>query len=281
MSTIDFGKVSKERFVDNLETGFVLFLNIQSIRSHHDQLAAFLASFENQPIALCLCETWLSDTDCLSLYKLPNYRPIISRTRKSQRGGGCAIFVHDSLEYKIVKYETELEILTIDIQSQRTLRLSVVYRPPSMNYDVFQEKFDLVIENLVSSKLSAIVCGKFNVDVLKNRTSSSHLEYMKSFGLHIRNNAPTRVTPTSASCIDHMFTTMDSEVHTLESNISDHYSLLIDTKIIFRKHNISQTWSWYRIFYQESDRTAKSRNDLQVFVCTPAKIEKSKFISTS
>ena len=34
-----------------------------------------------------------------------------------------------------------------------------------------------------------------------------------------------------------MFTTMDSDVHTLESNISDHYSLLIDTKIIFRKHD--------------------------------------------
>ena len=34
-----------------------------------------------------------------------------------------------------------------------------------------------------------------------------------------------------------MFITMDSDVHTLESNISDQYSLLIDTKIIFRKHD--------------------------------------------
>ena len=34
-----------------------------------------------------------------------------------------------------------------------------------------------------------------------------------------------------------MFITMDSDVHTLESNISDQYSLLIDTKIIFRKND--------------------------------------------
>ena len=128
MSTFDFGKVSKEMFVENLENGFFLLLNIQSIRSHHDQLAAFVASFESQPIALCLCETWLSDTDCLSLYKLPIYRPIIARTRESQRVGGCAIFVHDSLKYKIVNYGTEV----------------------------------------VSSKLSAMVCGDFNVGVLKN-----------------------------------------------------------------------------------------------------------------
>ena len=58
---------------------------------------------------------------------------------------------------------------------------------------------------------------------------------MKSFGLYIRNNAPTRVTATSASCIDHIFKTMDLDVHTLESNISDRYSLLIDTKMTFRK----------------------------------------------
>ena len=104
LSTFDFGQVSNERFVDNLTTAFVLFLNIQSIRSHHDQLAAFVESFENQTVALCLCETWLSDTDCLSVFKLTNYMPIISRTRNSQRGGGCAIFVRDSLKHKILNY---------------------------------------------------------------------------------------------------------------------------------------------------------------------------------
>ena len=54
--------------------GDILFLNIQSLRNHHDQLKVLIASLKWQPCVVALCETWLSDNDPLELYNLDGYK---------------------------------------------------------------------------------------------------------------------------------------------------------------------------------------------------------------
>ena len=47
----------------------VFFLNVQSLRSHHDQLKLLIESFQTKPALVALCETWLSDNDPIDIYE--------------------------------------------------------------------------------------------------------------------------------------------------------------------------------------------------------------------
>ena len=62
--------------------GDILFLNIQSLRNHHDELKVLVASLKWQPYVVALCKTWLSDSDPLELYNLDGYQKDILLTGK-------------------------------------------------------------------------------------------------------------------------------------------------------------------------------------------------------
>ena len=85
--------------------GDLFILNVQSLRSHHDQLKVLVASLNRQPLVIALSETWLSNNDPLNLYHLVGYQKGVSVNRQKSRGGGLAFFIknkinfsHDSLE---------------------------------------------------------------------------------------------------------------------------------------------------------------------------------------
>ena len=84
-----------------LESFFKYFLNIRSLRSHHDQLVIDINQLQQKPLIIALCETWLCDNDYLNLYHLDGYHPLISTHRKYQRGGGWAFYVHDDVKFQL------------------------------------------------------------------------------------------------------------------------------------------------------------------------------------
>ena len=49
---------------------------------------------------------------------------------------------------------------------------------------------------------------------------------LKAYDFQLRNFQPTRVTPESKTCIDHMILQKDLLTETIETTISDHYSVL-------------------------------------------------------
>ena len=69
------------------------FLNVQSIRAHHDQLSVLIESFDNKPALIGLTETWLSDNDPIGNYNLEGYDNIVCANRVNARGGGVAAFI--------------------------------------------------------------------------------------------------------------------------------------------------------------------------------------------
>ena len=72
--------------------GDSFFLNVQSLRSHHDQLKVLVASLNRPPLVIALCETWLSDNDPLDLYHLDGYQKGIFVNRQNSRGSGFFYF---------------------------------------------------------------------------------------------------------------------------------------------------------------------------------------------
>ena len=79
--------------------GDLFFLNVQSLRSHHDQLRVLVASLNRQPLVIAICETWLSDNDPLNLYHLDGYQKGIFVNRQNSRGGGLALFIKNKINY--------------------------------------------------------------------------------------------------------------------------------------------------------------------------------------
>ena len=94
----------EERHMGDLKDSFLYFLNIRSLRCHHDQLVIDINQLEQKPLIIALCETWLCDNDYLNLYHLDGYHPLISKHRKYQRGGGCAFYVSNGVNFQLNIY---------------------------------------------------------------------------------------------------------------------------------------------------------------------------------
>ena len=48
----------------------MLFLNIRSLRLHHDQLCVLVDSLKQKPLVIALYETWLTDNDFLDFFSV-------------------------------------------------------------------------------------------------------------------------------------------------------------------------------------------------------------------
>ena len=213
----------------DLKDSLLYFSKIRSLRCHHDQLVIDINQLEQKPLIIALCETWLCDNDCLNLYHLDGYHPLISKHRKYQRGGGCAFYVRDDVNFQLNSVEVNFECINISIvyKSVKT-NISVVYKPPQSKNEVFLNHFENYLLYLNALKANFLVCGDFNIDTLDCKPiSKSYINLIKSCGAHILKRDPSRITPTSSKCIDHLIANFNANVKTLDSTIFDHFFVIL------------------------------------------------------
>ena len=63
----------------------LLFINVQSLRSHHDQLCCQLETLKTKPAVIAVCETWLTDNDPIDMYFITGYQPLIVKNRNDKK----------------------------------------------------------------------------------------------------------------------------------------------------------------------------------------------------
>ena len=81
--------------------------------------------------------------------------------------------------------------------------------------------------------------GDLNVNIIGNqRNFFDYKNLLLSFDLEVQNIEPTRVTKSSSTCIEHIIAAEETQVTTINCNISDHYGLMCDLKIISEKQNV-------------------------------------------
>ena len=111
-------------------TESVFFLNIRSLRLHHDQLCVLVDSLKQKPLVIALCETWLTENDCLEMFQFEGYQKEVFTIRE-KRGGGVAFFVKTGVEFILQDLKSDLEYLAITVCSNLTkFKNCVVYGPP-------------------------------------------------------------------------------------------------------------------------------------------------------
>ena len=89
-------------------------------------------------------------------------------------------------------------------------------------------------------KYESFLFGDFNIDTLKDETINNLYEnILNAYDLAVQKSEPTRVTPTSKTCLDHFISSSPTDTITLKTTISDHYTILGKIPLKYHKTNES------------------------------------------
>ena len=155
-----------------------------------------------------------------------------------------------------------IESLFIDLNSKHNKKMvfGVVYRPPGQSEVNFIDDFAAVLSKINTSSHSCFIMGDFNLDLMKIGSNShvdNFLDVLHSYSLYPIIESPTRVTSSSASLLDNIFTNhgnctcMSSGV--LISDISDHLPIftILDSSFI-QKHKDNPTLTNKRVITESN-----------------------------
>ncbi|KAJ8713115.1 hypothetical protein PYW08_008419 [Mythimna loreyi] len=152
---------------------------------------------------LCFCETWLKPDRML--FNINNFS-VASAYNRLSVGGGTMILCNNSFRYKERKDITACsvdrlcEVACAEVEGRTFL---CVYRPPASNLTSFLIVIEEILNKLIKDSKLVFVCGDLNIDLLVNSPEKCKLlSLFSSFNLKCIFNEATRITPTSASCID-------------------------------------------------------------------------------
>ena len=102
----------------------------------------------------------------------------------------------------------------------------VVYRKPNTNLIEFQNSLIGVLEKFQIDKKQCILMGDFNINIhADNNDHDAFLTTLSCIGLHQIIETDTRITSTSSSLIDHVYTNKIENIvcsGTILTDISDH-----------------------------------------------------------
>ena len=178
-------------------------INIRSLVPVFDELTTFLVNFQ-RPVILGVTETWLGPAVSLSEVSVPGYSSY--RRDRDSRCGGVLVYVSYSCRswrrFDLESSDVEAVWVELRVVSHPVL-LCVVYRSPSSDAGVFNCIANM-LELANKENKEVILMGDLNVNLLGagSLVSASSL-IIEEFCL----TQSTRVTPTSESLIDVLFTT--------------------------------------------------------------------------
>ena len=128
-----------------------LHINIHSLPAKLEQLKLIISEIHKIKIRvhfILLCETFLNNNS-QALCNIDSYN-LVCKNRDS-KGGGVAIYVHDSLNFKerpdlSVNVQKEFESIFIEVkQTPRPIIVGEIYRVPNTNEAISIDRFITVI----------------------------------------------------------------------------------------------------------------------------------------
>jgi len=159
------------------------------------------------------------------------------------------------------------ESLFIEIHCKnRNIIIGTIYRPntpPKADIDVFIYTMQELQQHLNDQHLDTFILGDINIDLLsynKHNRTNEYLDGIFSAGFIPLITKPTRITPHSATLIDHIYTNRKPLATTsgiLITDISDHLGIFT----ILNKYNLK----YKQINKSTCFRRSFSANNIQYF----------------
>ena len=222
----------------------IALLNVRSIRNKGEFIADYV--FEHDIDILCLTETWLTPHDDSLVASLtPDGFTFHHLPRQGRRGGGVGIMLKSSFRVDMVKpwRAGSFECLELVFRGRivpSTLRLFVIYRPPSSGckatpFRLFLDEFSHLPEHVSIKQTGLLILGDFNVhygnvddknasDLAAILNDTNLQQHVKS-ATHYRDNILDLViTPVTGSVLTDV---------SVESLLTDHH--IIVCKLVSNK----------------------------------------------
>ena len=127
--------------------------NCRSVKANFEELN-FLIN-EKKPVAVSLQETFLKDSDKFNVkYHSCNFKNCNDNDKAS---GGVGVLVNNTVPHHLVKLDTSLQAIALNISLNKTITLCSIYLPPCLSINV--RKLDQLIDQLPKPLISS---GDFN-----------------------------------------------------------------------------------------------------------------------
>ena len=257
-------------------TNDILSLCHTNIRSMKQNLSAFenyMQLLDHQFTVIGFTETWLQD-DSHDLYGLKGYH-FIGNHRVNKTGGGVAICLKhhiDCTKRSDLSHISEdmesvfIEIVNDQMHTKKDIIIGVIYRPPNSDMGAFIEKLNELTESLKTERKVCYLLGDFNINLLNYETHAqigSFFDMLSSNGFLPLITRPTRVTATSATLIDNIFTNNLIDISSsfqglLVTDITDHYPVFhIDRQTCMKE---AEVFVYKRLF------SSKHKNDFTMLL---------------
>jgi hypothetical protein len=239
----------------------ILFQNIRSCKNKIHLLENITNSDSNLKI-ICLSETWITKQK-LDLLKLDEYVCASVFYREYHVGGGVCIFTGCDLEYierrDICNLSVELvfEVCCIEILKLNIIIINIYWPMRNRNSDTFFTSLENMLKILIKkdSQKNIMIGGDFNIDFLNKCHHQSNLStLMSTYNFTQQINEPTRVTSTSSTCLDLLFTNfnlknLNTDVKIYDYGLSDHKGIIVNIQCAPHK---SPTYYTKKRIYKEN-----------------------------
>ena len=131
----------------------ILQWNCRGLKPNFDEINLLLN--DHNPIAFCLQETFLKDSDTISFKKFNMFNHICTTGEKAS--GGVSILINRKIPHSSVSLNTTLQATAVKVTMHRELTICSLYLPPSLPID--SDKLDDLVKQLPSPFL---ILGDFN-----------------------------------------------------------------------------------------------------------------------
>ena len=233
----DFNAMIKDNDLKGKSSLSFMHLNIRSLPKHASEFEAFMAELTINFDIIGITETWLTKSNS-DLYDIDIYTHF-NQTRNGKMGGGVSLFVRSHINCVIRSdlclMDNFIEVLFVEMPKRssglmKKVLIGVVYRPPNSDIQLFIEKITELLNGVRNENKTLYLMGDFNINILAaedHLPTSEFLESMYSYGLFPLISKPTRMTQTTETLIDNIFTNDVTNSHCHQgiffNDISDHF----------------------------------------------------------
>ena len=195
------------------QKGFsIIHFNCRSLNANFSKLEDCLHSIGHNFDVIAVSETWLDNES--TLHKLEGYE-FCHQPRKNKNGGGVGLYISNRLNFKIVNQATTsidnvLECMTVEIilNNSKNIFVSCLYRQPGSSIDVCIDTIHKLFD-IFSKRKCIYMCGDFNINLLNiefHKGTKDFIDMLYSIGMYPLIDRPSRITCSSATLIDNIFT---------------------------------------------------------------------------
>ena len=207
--------------------------NLRGLISKTDDISLLL--HRSNLDLLCIQESLLTHNHHDDELRVPNYdmyRLDRDTSQGKNSGGGLVTYCHKKYvfeqlhDWSCSTPELEMQWFRLSLPETRPTLIANTYRPPTGNIDTAIEIIKTRM-NDIEGNPDIVILGDFNIDVSKKGPHmTKYQNFLKSFLLDQLINAPTRITNTSKTTIDHIITN-NSEFYctsgSTDPGLSDHH----------------------------------------------------------